>query len=289
MKKILLLAAAAYVAFGAFAQDTNNKVINGSFDKEGWSQSVPSGYTWDPWDKQNYLSELPGWTLATGGEWNGGIEMKTGDEALGDGDVRPEDDQNYVHLLGYNDNGWTPVSMKQAIDNLKAGTEYTLEFAIAVNWPEGTAWTPEPDYGFAFSEYDGDDENGAPKEGKEIVAVNLAKDGNYEPSQDFAVVTYKVTPTATKCVLRFYYKNEWGTSNKTDGKWMDLDCVKLYSDEDPDGNDTPAGINNVIADNAVVLGVYNLNGVRVADNVEGVSAKGLYIVRTANGAKKVVR
>ncbi|MDE6853851.1 MAG: hypothetical protein K2J38_02225, partial [Muribaculaceae bacterium] len=82
MKKLLFSAALALVAIGfnASAQDeVNNKVVNGDFEDTNYVQSVPSDWTWAPWNEQNVLSELPGWTLTTGGCWNGGVEIKCND------------------------------------------------------------------------------------------------------------------------------------------------------------------------------------------------------------------
>lgn len=278
MKKYLLLAAMACVAGGMMAQ-VNNKVVNGSFDAEGWTNG-PAPYDWAP--EIVYLNNLPGWTMSTGGEWNGGVIMMSGDDYLGDGDVRPDDDSNYISLHGFDDNGWAPICVLQKIEGLTPGTEYTLDFVVSANWPEGPAWTPDKNYGFKFAEYDGDDEWGAPKMGKEIKSENLASNENINNS-DFVPVSFSITPTAETCVLQFYYDNTWSTGNKCEGKWMDIDLVRLY---DPN----ESGVATVGVDAAQTIGVYNMNGIRVADNMDGLdSQKGIYVVRTTKGAYKVAR
>ena len=67
MKKLLFSAALALVAIGfnASAQDeVNNKVVNGDFEDTNYEQSVPSDWTWDPWDKQNVLTMVHWYKLA---------------------------------------------------------------------------------------------------------------------------------------------------------------------------------------------------------------------------------
>lgn len=290
MKKFFLLASAAAFAMATSAQEPSveyNKVLNGNFEATGFEQSVPGGYTWAPWNEQKYLSVLPDWNLNTGGEWNGGIELLTGEDYLGDGDLRPEDDQAYLHFVGYNDNGWTNINANQVVTNLVPGTEYTFQYLVAANFPEGASWTPNPSYGYSISEVDYNAE-GAAIAGKEIKSLDLATLGDAFPiEQDMKLYTTTFTATADKIFLNLYLSNTYGQGNKHDDLWMDVDLVSVWSESDPNGN---VAIENVAVDNNEVLGVYNIQGMRVANNLEQLGAdKGLFIVKTANGAKKVVR
>ena len=125
MKKIFISASLLAFAFAANAQEVVNLVMNGDFEKPGFVQSVPEGYTWEPWDQQNYLSVLPDWQLSTGGEWNGGVELI---EEPGDDDLRPGDDNYICHFVGYNDNGWDAIRVEQAVKGLVPGRQYTFDY-----------------------------------------------------------------------------------------------------------------------------------------------------------------
>lgn len=282
MKKLLFSAALALVAIGfnASAQDeVNNKVVNGDFEDTNYEQSVPSDWTWDPWDKQNVLTNLPGWTLNTGGIWNGGVEIKRDDTTIGDGDIRPEDDLAYLHFFGYNDNGWGDISISQVVTGLKPGLEYNLSYLVAVNWPEGPSWTPDQNYGYELAEVDSD-ASGNPIAGRGIISANVATT-DLEVFTDFdQPVTAKFTaPADGKVYLRIYLNNNYGKDNKHDNLWMDIDMVQIWSPDDP-----AAGVNDVIVSDAnAPVEYYNLQGVRVAN-----PQNGIFIRKEGNKALKVV-
>lgn len=274
MKKTILFAgmAAMAISFAAKA-DVKNYVENGDFEAPGFEQSVPGAYTWDPWDKQNYLSVLPGWTLNTGGEWNGGIELKTGEENAGDGDIRPEEDMNYLHFVGYNDNGWAAIRASQVVKGLTAGKEYTLDFVMGVNWPEGASWTPDPDYGVVVAEAAKD------AEGADIAGKEIKKLANPEVEQDMAPVSTTFTaPADGQVYLEFYLGNYYGQDNKHDNLWMDLDLVRVWAEGEEGGV-------SVIASDNVAPVYYNLQGMRVENNG---NLKGIYLVKKGNNTVKVV-
>lgn len=282
MKKLLFSAALALVAIGfnASAQDeVNNKVVNGDFEDTNYEQSVPSDWTWDPWNKQNVLTNLPGWTLNTGGIWNGGVEIKRDDTTIGDGDIRPEDDLAYLHFFGYNDNGWGDISISQVVTGLKPGLEYNLSYLVAVNWPEGPSWTPDQNYGYELAEVDSD-ASGNPIAGRGIISANVATT-DLEVFTDFdQPVTAKFTaPADGKVYLRIYLNNNYGKDNKHDNLWMDIDMVQIWSPDDP-----AAGVNDVIVSDAnAPVEYYNLQGVRVAN-----PQNGIFIRKEGNKALKVV-
>lgn len=284
MKKVILPLAAlvatamtvnAQVEFNTEANLYVNHVKNGTFDAPGYVQAVPGGYTWDPWDKQMALSELPNWILNTGGEWNGGCNIET-DEG-GDGDYRPEDDTTFLHIWGYNDNGWTNINVAQVVEGLTVGREYQLQFLVGAQWPEGSSWTPEKDYGFTLSEVDYDKE-GNPQAGKLMMTEkNMAEDTEMGP------VAYTFTAPAEKVYLNFYLANKYYEGNKKDGLFMDIDCVSIFSEEEPDNS----AVGTVGVDLEGETVIYDLQGRRVNSDIN--TLKGLYIMKSANGVKKVIR
>lgn len=284
MKKLLFSAALALVAIGfnASAQDeVNNKVVNGDFEDPNYVQSVPSDWTWEPWNTQNVLTELPGWSLETGGIWNGGVEIKRGEEYIGDGEIRPEEDMAFAHLFGYDNNGWTSVSMYQVVENLKPGLEYNLSYLVAVSWPDGEAWTPDPDFGYEVAEVS-TDADGKVVAGRGIISANLGSKLNDEIFTDFDLpMTAKFTaPADGKVYLRIYLRNTYGEGNKHGGLWMDVDMVKIWSPEDTEG----AGVNVIeVSDANAPVEYYNLQGVRVAN-----PQNGIFIRKEGNKALKVV-
>jgi len=277
MKKLLLASAALVAALGASAA---NLVVNGDFENPNFVQAVPGDYTWDPWNTQAYLSELPGWVIDTNSAWMGGIEIKRGEEVMGDGDIRPEDDMALAHFVGFNDNGWGDIAMHQIVTGLTAGTEYTLSFLIAASIPEGASWTPEKSCGFKVAEV-GKDKEGNDVADAGLVSKNVAADADFELSGDFEV-PYEATFTAPadgKVWLSFYLSNTYGTGNKHDNLWMDLDMVSIMTSEEY------AGIKTITTaeDAEAPVEYFNLQGVRVAQ-----PENGLYIRRQGNKTTKVV-
>lgn len=275
MKKILLASAALVAAMSASAA---NLVVNGDFEDPNFKQEVPSGYTWDPWNKQLYLTELPGWSFKND-IWNGGIELKNGAEFYGDGDIRPEDDQAFAHIVGFNDNGWSNVSMHQVIEGLTPGTEYTLDFLIAVSIPAGSSWTPDPDYGYKIAEVDKNND-GEQVAGFGIKNENLAANTTLTIGTDFEepyVVTF-TAPADGKVWLEFYLGNTYGKDNKHDNLWMDIDLVRMMTSAEY------AGIEQIAtAEEDAPVEYFNLQGVRVAN-----PENGLYIRRQGKTCTKVV-
>lgn len=261
MKKILLSLAAVAMATAAYAQGPN-LVVNGSFEEPGVEASVPGAYTWDPWNTYKNIDVLPGWTLSTGGEWNG-ITMWM--EEPGDGDARPEDDTHYLRLLGYNNNGWTNISASQIVTGLTAGTNYKLSFVMGVSWcpADQTAWNsaPDPDYYVSVSEVDGE------AAGKEIVKFMTPCTEDGYTDQDFQAFEYDFTaPADGKVYLTFVLPNNYYENNKKEvDLFMDIDQVKIY---DPNGT---GAVNGIVVENEAPVEYYNLQGVRVSgDNCKGI-------------------
>lgn len=261
MKKILLSLAAVAMATAAYAQGPN-LVKNGSFEDAGVEASVPGGYTWDPWNTYENIDVLPGWTLSTGGEWNGITLWKA---EPGDGDARPEDDAHYLRLMGYNDNGWTNISASQIVTGLTVGTSYKLSFVMGVSWPTKddckNGWAPDPNYYVSVSEVDGE------AAGKEIAKYETPNTEDGYTDQEFLAHEYEFTATADKVYLSFVLPNNYGDKNKHEScdLFMDIDQVKIY---DPNGT---GAVNGIVVENEAPVEYYNLQGVRVSgDNYKGV-------------------
>ena len=76
---------------------------------------------------------------------------------------------------------------------------------------------------------------------------------------------------------------------------MDIDDIAIMTPEDYATYmaNKSAGISEIAGEfsaDAKVVGVYNLNGVRVADSERALGdARGIYIVRTTEGVKKLIR
>ena len=281
MKKSLLLAAFAAAVLPMSAQnpldEVNNLVANGNFEDTNYVQAVPGGYTWDPANTWYNLETLPGWNTNTGGEWNGTIWILSGDEYAGDGDLRPEEDMQYLHFHGYHENGWTTINASQIVKNLVQGRQYTLDFLIAQNQGEGKNWTPDPNYGFTLSEVDGD------KAGKMITEASNMAEG-----QDMVYCAYTFTAPSDQVFLNFYLGNYYGEKNdkgvpNTKDLWMDLDNVRIYSAEGDE--ETPSAVNEVEIDENAPVEYYNLQGVRVNAASD---MKGIYIRKQGNKSTKVV-
>lgn len=278
MKNLLLIAALAAASLTVNAQDdVVNMVVNGNFENPNYVQSVPGDYSWEPVNEWESLSYLPGWNVAkTGGVWNGVIGLVTGEWNAGDGDLRPEDDENTLLFRGYNDNGWTSINASQVVKNLVGGREYTLDFLIAQNQGEGSSSTPEPDYGVAVSEVD------VNAEGEQVAGRQLLEAKNMAEGQDLTYVSYKFTaPANGEVFVNFVLGNYYYQGNRKDDLWMEIDLVRIYSAE---GDETaPESSVAEIFDNNAPVEYYNLQGVRV-NNAEN----GIFIRKQGNKTSKVI-
>lgn len=290
MKKILLLGAVAAMALSAnaFTCEHNNKVVNGSFDQgyNLWNYTdsmkaigaeAPNPYSWEAMD--NYVDKINGWGIESN-QWIGVFCIYEGVDNCGDGITRAEEDESFVHFRCCNVDGWANMNLYQVVKDLTPGEEYHLTFSCAANNPQTNH---DPNFGFSVAQVDVNNE-GKTIAGMELMNVNLATT-DLEIAQDWVKVEgYSFTaPADGQVYLNFYFAN-WGNKDaKVSGKWMDLDDVCVYNPNDE------AGISNV-TDAAAQLGVYNLNGVRVANNAAELgNAKGVYVVRTNKGAFKLAR
>lgn len=274
MKKALLLSAIASVACtAAFAQGPN-LVVNGSFDDPNFQQSVPEGYTWEPWNSQYALTDLPGWTINDNGPWNGGCTVLQ--ERPGDDDPRPEEDEIYLNMWGYNDNGWANIEISQIVKGLTPGTQYTFRFQYNYNFPTGeytsTGWAPDPNYGASICEVDGN------MAGRTIVDYNCPNSPEWSSNDMWQQFEQTFTATGTEVYLTFYISNWYTDGNKKDGLYMDLDNVEIF---DPNGD---SGIEDITFDSNAPVEYYNIQGLRVNEIGDN---HGVYIVK--QGTKVVKR
>lgn len=271
MKKILLGAAFAACAGVMNADDVVNMVVNGNFEAP-YEQEIPGGY--GDWYHEAQASLITGWNWSTGGEWNGTVCILTGEDWAGDGELRPEDDLNVLHLNGYAGNGWTKVSAYQVVENLVPGREYTLDFLCAVELCDG-AW--DNSHGVVISETDVN-ADGATIAGKKITEMINPEEAYSEFEQ---VYTLKfAAPANGKIFLNFFLMNGYGDWWAGD-KWMNIDLVRVYSAE---GDEVPptSAVKAIENENAPVE-YYNLQGVRVAN-----PENGIFVRRQGNKTTKVV-
>lgn len=284
MKKFLLLAAAAAtVALGANAEP-KNYVVNGDFEQtEGLVQSNP----WD-WDLDKWLiEELPGWQTNDLNPWSvlaGIVPTEIDDEYTFDGN------KNCLHLYNFEEKGWTTNSgVYQNVKGLTVGQEYVLGAIIALAVGEGPDWV---DRSFSI-ELLPLDEN-CEEFGADPIFTDV--DGQLAESDIWCAYEHKFKATTANVRLSIRHSNtnyEDGGSHTVTGCWMDIDDVAIMTPEDYAeyfANKESAGIENIITDaNETVTGIYSINGMKVADSVESLGdTKGLYIVKTTSGAKKVI-
>ena len=179
--------------------------------------------------------------------------------------------------------------MTQVVKGLEIGKKYTLGALMAYN--QGTlagSWDTA-EHGYIVTPCDA--------EGNDIVGDAIAKDDFFPLDDAWADLAAEFTATTSAVKIKFYIVNLTYEGNHSEGQWMDVDDVVLMPTDDyntfKENREAiqewqNAGIAEVIADGGsdAVLGVYNLQGVEVAKTTDGL--KGLYIVRTAKGGKKVV-
>lgn len=279
MKKYLLFAAAAAtVAFGATAQ--KNYVVNGDFEQ---TEGLVQGNPWD-WDLDKYLiEELPGWEVKDLNPWSvlaGIMPTEIDDEYTFEGN------KNCLHLYRCDDNGWNTGSVTQIVKGLTVGEEYVLGAIIARAGGETPDWD-DPFFSISLMPLDENfEEFGAS-------ALFDDRDEALAESDIWCPYEHKFKASSSNMLLTISHNNTKWEGNHSTGFWMDVDDVAIMTPEDYAvyfDSKEEAGIFDIVADrNATVTGVYNLNGVKVADSVETLgNIKGLFIVKTTAGAKKVI-
>lgn len=279
MKKILLVAAvAATVASGAYAQ--KNYVVNGDFEQtEGLVQSIP----WD-WDESKLMiEELPGWEVKDLNPWSvlaGIMPTEIDDEYTFDGN------KNCLHLYRFDDNGWTAGSVMQVVKGLTVGEEYVLGAIIARAGGETVDWD-DPYFSISLMPLDENcEEFGAS-------ALFDDRDEALAESDIWGEYQHKFKASSPNMRLTISHNNTKWEGNHSSGFWMDVDDVAIMTPEDYAeyfANKENTGVNEIFSGaNAKVTGIYNLSGVKVAENLDAISGqKGLFIVKTSEGTKKVI-
>lgn len=281
MKKLLLSAAVAASAFSLCAQ--TNFVANGDFEKtEGVEQNTP----WDWDDTKHNLKALPDWTLNGLDDWSVLamlVEPEVDDEYVFDGG-----NKQCLHIYRFDDNGWQAGSVEQIVSGLTSGQTYTLGAIIALSKGTTVDWD-DPYFRIELMPLNESKE--------EFGASNLIDDKDEALAEADYWCPYEKTfkaPASGNVRLRISHNNVKWSGNHSEGFWMDIDDIAIMTPEDYEtymANKAESGITDVAVDaNAVTLGVYDLNGVRIADTVEDLgNARGFYIVRTSAGARKIIR
>lgn len=280
MKKILLMAAvAASVALTANAQ--KNYVVNGDFENtEGVEFTTP--WNWD--DTKHNLTALPGWELKGLDAWSV-LAMLVDTEI--DDEFTFEGNTKCLHVYRFDDNGYQAGTVCQTVKGLTVGQDYVLGAIIARAGGETVDWD-DPYFSISLLPLDENCE--------EFGATPLFDDRDeaLAESDIWNAYEHSFKATTPNVRLSITHNNVKWEGNHSEGFWMDVDDIAIMTPEDYktyfDGKEA-AGIADVAVEGiGEELGVYNLNGVRVADNVEALGdAAGLYIVRTTTGAKKVIR
>ena len=278
MKKFLLSAAVASLALGASAQQ--NFVTNGDFEDTNYENHFP--WEWD--EAAGNLDYLPGWTLSGNDDWCvllNIVEPEIDDEHTFEGNTQ------CLHIYRFDDNGWQAGGAEQVVTGLTANQVYTLGAIVARAGGETVEWD-DPYFRIELTPLDDN--------GEEYGAGNLIDDKDDAIcSSDVWSFYEKVfkAPASGNVRLRLSHNNGKWEGNHSEGFWMDIDDIAIMTPEDYEQYlaNKSAGVSDIsVAAQGQVLGVYNLRGVRVADNAEALGAqKGFFIVRTTDGAQKLVK
>jgi len=212
--------------------------------------------------------------------------------------VEPEADDEYVfegagnkqclHLYRFDDNGWQAGGIEQIVGGLTPGETYTLGAIIARAGGTTVEWD-EPWFRLELMPLNENKE--------EYGANNLIDDKDEALAEADYWCPYEKqfkAPASGNVRIRISHNNVKWAGNHSEGFWMDIDDIAIMTPEDYATymENKSAGISEVAASaaDAKVTGVYNLAGVRVANDESGLGeAHGIYIVRTTEGAKKLIR
>lgn len=271
--------AAAALAMSA----QTNFVKNGDFEKtEGVEQNTP--WSWD--DTKHNLKALPDWTLTGLDDWSVLAML-----------VAPEVDDEYVfegankqclHIYRFDDNGYQLGGVEQIVTGLTPGATYSLGAIIALSKGTTVSWD-DPYFRMELMPLDGNKE--------EYGASNLIDDKDEALAEADYWCPYEKqfqAPASGNVRLRITHNNVKWEGNHSEGFWMDIDDIAIMTPEDYASymESKKASITSVeaVADGSAVTGVYNLSGIRVADSEEALGDnRGVYIVRTADSARKIIR
>jgi len=182
------------------------------------------------------------------------------------------------------------VLVEQIVSGLTPGETYTLGAIIALSKGTTVDWD-DPYFRIELMPLNENKE--------EFGASNIIDDKDDALAEADYWCPYEKqfqAPESGNVRLRISHNNVKWEGNHSEGFWMDIDDIAIMTPEDyalymENKKPDQSSVASIATDNnAEVLGVYDINGIRVADKAENLGkAKGLYIIRTTNGAEKVIR
>jgi len=282
MKKILLFAAVAALAANAMEARTNY-VVNGEFENvEGIQRTEP----WD-WSLDTHMAtNIPGWQDPSQNPWNAFFDVL---DQEADYEEVFEGNKYFLHAICHNGNGWTESTISQVVKGLTPGTKYRIGCVYQYGEQTNMWWGDGSGNFYAGFRLEPCDEDG--NKLVEDQWVKCGADTKFPAVDAWTEWHTDFTATASACVLSVVINNNQYDGNGGDGNtYFDVDDLVIMTPDEyqdyRDKREDESGVESVLLDeNAEVTGVYNLQGVKVADTTEGL--KGIYILRTTNGAKKV--
>lgn len=195
-----------------------------------------------------------------------------------------------LHIYRFDDNGWQAGAVEQIVSGLTPGETYTLGAIIALSKGTTVDWD-DPYFRIELMPLNENKE--------EFGASNIIDDKDDALAEADYWCPYEKqfqAPESGNVRLRISHNNVKWEGNHSEGFWMDIDDIAIMTPEDyalymENKKPDQSSVASIATDNnAEVLGVYDINGIRVADKAENLGkAKGLYIIRTTNGAEKVIR
>lgn len=254
-----------------------NLVQNGDFEDTNFSTRVP--YNWIP-DYTTINGNLPGWKLSCD-VWNVAASIR---EPEVDGTFIFEGNKQHLRLHRYDRNGWEDGTATQIITGLTAGEEYCLD--ALVRWVYGYSNLADKSHGFRIYASDGSS-----------VGDLIYSNDNAGTTGHWELVEHKFTPTTSAIAVQLYVSNPGdGVDGHTSNEyvWLDVDNVRLYKSADYADFHNKSGVADITAngDEGPVTGVYNMQGIRVADSVEAArerGVKGVCIITRAGGVSSKIR
>lgn len=280
MKKSLLFAACAATVVSMSAQ--TNFVKNGDFESANFEQNNP----WDWDDSKHNLQSLEGWEIDGLNDW---CVLAMIAETEIDDEYTFEGNKQCLHIYRFDDNGWDKGSLYQNVIGLEPGETYTLGAIMARNMGETVSWD---DHYFEVAV------KPLGADGEELPLENLFADRDEALSEGefWCEYTHEFKAPESGCIrITFTHMNNKWSGNHSTGFWLDVDDVCVMTPDDYQEYFANKGVEDRVEAlnaerNAQVTGVYDFAGVRVADSMDQLNGrKGMFIVTTTAGAKKIVK
>ncbi|MDE7375493.1 MAG: hypothetical protein K2N16_01445, partial [Muribaculaceae bacterium] len=245
-----------------------NFMVNGGFDDPNY---VSNGNPyWESYPVEvDEATEIPAWTLSTGGCWNGIVQIKT---QTPDDYMIFEGNTQYLDMVNCTVNGWTKIKAQNTVTGLTPGKEYTLDMYVCHQFTNPTDWG-NPDHGFNIY--------GKDPAGEGLGALMYANNELSEEAE-WEYVKFTFTPIDDEVTIELWTCNYTGEGNESGVCWADFDEVRVYDADlvDPDAVDSIESIDN---ENAAVE-YFTLQGVRMP---AGAALHGTFIAKQGNKASKV--